>query len=50
MDWTVILTGVGTSMAVIVANFAIISWFRSDMKAFQSEVRGWRDQMLGVDQ
>lgn len=45
MDATVILTGVGTVVTVIGANVALISWLRSDMKSFESEVRGWRDEI-----
>lgn len=44
MDLTVILTGFGTAVAIIGANIALISWLRADMKSFETEVRGWRDQ------
>lgn len=45
MDATVILTGVGTVVTVIGANVALISWLRSDMKSFEAEVRGWRNEI-----
>jgi len=56
MDLTVILTGVGTVVAVVGSNIALISWLRSDMKSFESEmksdmidfkkeVRGWKDEI-----
>lgn len=45
MDLTVIMTGVGTAIAIIGANVALISWLRADMKAFESEVRGWREDI-----
>lgn len=45
MDLTVILTSVGTAIAIIGANVGLIAWLRSDMKAFETEVRGWREEM-----
>jgi hypothetical protein len=45
MDLTVILTGIGTAIAIIGANVALISWLRADMKSFESEVRGWREDI-----
>ncbi len=45
MDLTVILTGVGTAIAIIGANVALIAWLRADMKAFEIEVRGWREDI-----
>lgn len=43
MDLTMILTGIGTSITIIGANVALISWLRADMKSFETEVRGWKD-------
>jgi len=45
MDITVIMTGIGTATAIIGANVALISWLRSDMKSFETEVRGWREDI-----
>jgi hypothetical protein len=45
VDLTVILTGIGTAIAIIGANVALIAWLRADMKAFETEVRGWREEM-----
>ena len=45
MDWILIITVVGTGIAIIGANVALISWIRSDMKSFESEVRGWKDEI-----
>lgn len=45
MDITVIMTGIGTAAAIIGANVALISWLRSDMKSFETEVRGWREDI-----
>lgn len=44
MDATVILTGVGTIITVVGSNIALISWLRADMKSFETEVRGWREE------
>jgi hypothetical protein len=45
MDLTVILTGIGTAIAIIGANVALIAWLRADMKSFETEVRGWREEI-----
>lgn len=45
MDATVILTGVGTVVTVIGANVALITWLRSDMKSFENEIRGWKEEI-----
>lgn len=45
MDVTVILTGIGTAIAIIGANVALISWLRAAMKSFETEVRGWREDI-----
>jgi len=38
MDITVILTIVGTTLAIIGSNIALISWLRSDMKSFENKM------------
>lgn len=43
MDLTVILTGIGTVLAVVGANIALISWLRADMKSFETEIRNWKE-------
>lgn len=43
MDIALILTMVGTGLAVIGSNIALIAWLRADMKSFETEVRGWRE-------
>lgn len=45
MDLNVVLTAVGSVVAVIAANIALISWIRSDFKSFESEIRGWKDEI-----
>jgi len=38
MDWGAIFTIVGI-------NIGLISWLRSDLKSFESEVRGWKQEI-----
>lgn len=45
MDATIILTGLGTAVTIIGANIALISWIRSDMKIFESEIRSWKEEI-----
>lgn len=45
MDSTVVLTGIGTALTIVGANIALISWLRADMKSFETEVRGWREEI-----
>jgi hypothetical protein len=45
MDYTLVLTMIGTAIAIIGSNIALISWLRSDMKAFEVEVRGWKEEI-----
>jgi len=45
MDLTIILTVIGTAAAIIGSNIALISWLRSDMKSFETEIRGWKEEI-----
>lgn len=45
MDLTIILTVIGTAAAIIGSNIALISWLRSDMKSFETEIRSWKDEI-----
>ncbi len=45
MDTTLVLTAAGTVITIIGANIALISWLRADMKSFESEVRGWKEEI-----
>lgn len=45
MDLTVILTGIGTAIAIIGANIALISWLRADMKSFEAKIDSWREDI-----
>lgn len=42
MDAATLLTAGGAVIAIVGSNIALIGWLRSDMKAFELEVRGWR--------
>jgi len=42
---TVVLTGLGTAAAIIGSNIALISWLRSDMKAFETKIESWKEEM-----
>ncbi len=45
MDFTLIITLVGTAAAIIASNIALISWIRTDMRNFETEIRGWKEDM-----
>lgn len=45
MDATVFLAGLGSLVALIGANMALISWIRTDMKSFESELRVWNAEI-----
>lgn len=45
MDLSVVLTGSGTALAIIVSNIALISLLRSDMKIFESKIENWKDEI-----
>lgn len=45
MHISIILTLIGTGVAVIGSNIALISWLRSDMKMFETEIRGWKQEI-----
>jgi hypothetical protein len=44
MDAGIVLTAAGTVVAVVGSNIALISWLRSDMKSFETEIRGWKEE------
>jgi hypothetical protein len=46
MDWTIILTGAGTVIAVIGSNIALMSWLRADIKEIKSEASADRRDIL----
>ncbi len=45
MDLSLMFTIIGTGAAVIGANIALISWLRSDIKSFEGEIRGWKEEI-----
>jgi hypothetical protein len=45
MDLTMIITAIGTIVTIIAANIALVSWMRSDIKSFESEIRGWKEEI-----
>jgi hypothetical protein len=45
MDISVVLTALGTVIAVVGSNIGLIAWLRSDMKTFEQEVRGWKEEI-----
>jgi hypothetical protein len=42
MDGATLLTAAGTVITIVGSNIALIGWLRSDMKAFETKVDGWR--------
>lgn len=45
MDGATLLTAAGSVVAIVGSNIALIGWLRSDMKAFEMEVRGWKEEI-----
>ncbi len=45
MDASTILTCAGTAITIVGSNIALISWLRSDMKSFETEIRGWKEEI-----
>jgi len=46
MDWTTILTGVGTVIAIMGINATLFSWLRSDIKDIKTEAAADRRDIL----
>jgi hypothetical protein len=42
MDWVQVFSII---LGVVGLNWVIIAWLRSDIKSFESEVRGWKDEL-----
>lgn len=45
MDGATLLTASGAVVAIVGSNIALIGWLRADMKSFETEVRGWKDEV-----
>lgn len=46
MDWTIILTGIGTVSAIVGVNITLFSWLRADIKEIKSEAAADRRDIL----
>lgn len=40
-----LITILGAAIGIIATNIALIGWIRSDGKQFESEIRGWKDEI-----
>jgi hypothetical protein len=38
MDWPTVL-------AIAATNIGLITWIKSDVKSFESEIRGWKEEI-----
>jgi hypothetical protein len=45
MDMGLIITIAATGIGVVGSNIALIAWLRSDMKAFETKVDSWKDEI-----
>ena len=45
MDAATAVTAAGAVVAIVGSNIALIGWLRSDMKSFETEVRGWKEEI-----
>lgn len=45
MDGATLLTAGGAVIAIVGSNIALIGWLRSDMKAFESKIDGWKEEI-----
>jgi hypothetical protein len=42
MDGATLITAAGTVITIVGSNIALIGWLRSDMKAFELKIDGWK--------
>jgi hypothetical protein len=45
MDFPIILTMIGTGLAIVGTNVALIAWLRADMKSFETKIEGWKAEI-----
>lgn len=45
MDSSLFLTCVAGVVAIVATNIALISWIRTDMQNFTTEIRGWKQEI-----
>ena len=48
IDWTIILTGLGTILAIVGVNVTLFSWLRSDIKEIKTEAAADRRDILNL--
>ena len=48
MDWTIVLTGVGTVASIVGVNITLFSWIRSDVKEIKAEAAADRRDILSL--
>ncbi len=45
MDGATLITAAGTVITIVGSNIALIGWLRSDMKAFETKIEGWKAEI-----
>lgn len=45
LDAGSVLTAVGAVITVVGSNIALFSWLRSDIRTFETEIRGWKEEV-----
>lgn len=45
MDGSTLATAIGTVITIVGSNIALIGWLRSDMKAFETKIEGWKEDI-----
>lgn len=48
MDWTIVLTGIGTVASVVGVNITLFSWIRADVKEIKAEAAADRRDILNL--
>jgi len=46
MDWNLISAVVGIASINIALIIGLVSWLRSDIKSFETEIKGWNREIL----
>lgn len=45
MDLTIVLTAAAAVLAIVGTNVSLIAWLRSDMKAFETKIESWKEEI-----
>ena len=45
MDASAIATMIGTGVAIVGSNIALIGWLRADMKSFETKIDSWKEEI-----